>query len=144
MVARMAPLGTDDEALIERAADLVATHGDGELHSVAAAARAGDGRVVAGLNVFHFTGGPCAELVALGMAASEGMRQLATIVAVGDADRGIMPPCGRCRQVLLDHQPDIHVILPGESGPERVPIGRLLPHAWVWTPEGGSEPPGIR
>lgn len=140
----MTPLGPDDSALIDRASRLVATRGDGELHTVAAAARAPDGRMVAALNVYHFTGGPCAELVVLGMAAGEGLGPIATIVAVGDGGRGIMPPCGRCRQVLLDSQPEVRVILPGEGGPDLVPIRDLLPRGWSWTPDGGSEPLGAR
>jgi cytidine deaminase len=65
---------------------------------VASAARARDGRIVTGVNAYHFTGGPCAELVVLGAAAAEGAYDLETIVAVGDHDRGVVPPCGRCRQ----------------------------------------------
>jgi hypothetical protein len=47
-VPRVTALTDDDLALIDRAAELVAAHGDDELHTVAAAARALDGRVVAG------------------------------------------------------------------------------------------------
>lgn len=135
----MARLHDDDHALVAQAAELIAAHGDGEAHTVAAAVRSAGGEVVAGLNVYHFTGGPCAELVALGMAASAGMKRLTTIVAVGR--RGIMPPCGRCRQVLLDYQPDIDVIMPGNDEGRIVPIRSLLPGAWAWTMEGGTEPP---
>ena len=34
-----------------------------------------------GVNLFHFTGGPCAELVALGHARASGAREFSTIVA---------------------------------------------------------------
>ena len=140
----MIEIDSDDRELIERASALVAAHGDDELHTVAAAARSIDGRVVAGLNVYHFTGGPCAELVVLGMAASEGLGRLVSIVAVGDRGRGIMPPCGRCRQILLDYQPELHVILSDKPVPDKVPIYELLPRGWAWTLEGGSEPPEVR
>ena len=43
-------------------------------HTMGAAVRDADGRMFAGVNLFHFTGGPCAELVALG-AAGEQSRQ---------------------------------------------------------------------
>jgi cytidine deaminase len=135
------PLNADDRELIKHAAQLVEAHGDDRLHTVAAAGRARDGQIVAGLNVFHFTGGPCAEMVVVGMAAAAGLGPLATIVAVGDRGRGVMPPCGRCRQVLLDYQPELAVIVPTETGVEKVPISHLLPCGWAWTPEGGSEPP---
>lgn len=72
---------------------------------MAAVARARDGRIVTAVNVYHFTGGPCAELVLIGAAAAQGSYELDTVVAVGDRDRGVAPPCGRCRQVLLDFAP---------------------------------------
>lgn len=86
-------------------------------HSVAAAALSADGRVFTGVNVFHFTGGPCAEIVALGNAAAHGAAdQLTHIVAVGNEGRGVIPPCGRCRQMLLDLCPGIRVIVRGGEG----------------------------
>lgn len=97
---------------------------------MAAAARNRDGRIVTGLNVYHFTGGPCAELVVIGAAAGEGAYELTTIVAVGNDDRGVMPPCGRCRQVLLDHFPEIEVIVAAEDGLRSVPVLELLPYAY--------------
>ena len=86
-------------------------------HTVAAAAMDTTGRIFTGVNVYHFTGGPCAELVVLGQAASEGAGPLTTIVAVGDGGRGVIPPCGRCRQVLLDQHPDCFVIVPAKLAP---------------------------
>jgi cytidine deaminase len=52
-----------DLEIVETAAALVSTRTDGCYHTTAAAARARDGSVLSGINVFHFTGGPCAELV---------------------------------------------------------------------------------
>jgi cytidine deaminase len=130
-----------DAELVRRAEELVAARGDGANHTVAAAARGDDGRIVTGLNVSHFTGGPCAELVVLGAAAAAGIRQLTTIVAVNDAGRGILPPCGRCRQVLVDYFPDIRVIVPTTSGsPIVAPAGDLLPWGYRWTRNEGSRP----
>jgi len=104
------PLDPDRE-LIDVATRLIAARTDDRFHTTAPAARAGDGRILTGLNVFHFTGGPCAELVVLGRAAAEGVDELTQIVAVGDRDRGILSPCGRCRQVLLDLCPHIRVVV---------------------------------
>ncbi|KGO69593.1 Glycoside hydrolase, family 28 [Penicillium italicum] len=53
-------------------------------HSVASAALSSDGQIFTGVNVFHFTGGPCAELVVLGVAAGVGTPGLSHIVAVGE------------------------------------------------------------
>jgi cytidine deaminase len=67
--------------------------------------------------------------VALGVAAGAGAGPIAGIVAVGDEGRGVIPPCGRCRQVLLDQQPDCHVVVPGGDGPMTVPARDLLPYS---------------
>jgi cytidine deaminase len=90
--------------------------------------------------VFHFTGGPCAELVVLGRAAAEGVDELSQIVAVGDRDRGILSPCGRCRQVLLDLFPRIRVVVSTGSVAQAVRIDELLPWASGWDPESSSTP----
>lgn len=52
------------------------------------------------------------------------------MVTVGDGGRGVLAPCGRCRQVLLDQHPGCHVIVPTPDGPELVNARRLLPHAY--------------
>jgi len=82
------------------------------------------------VNGYHFTGGPCAELVVLGVAAAEAAGPLTTMVAVGDSGRGVIAPCGRCRQVLLDQHPGCHVIVPTSDGPELVNVRHLLPYAY--------------
>lgn len=69
-------------------------------HTVAAAAMDSTGRIHTAVNDYHFTGGPCAELVVLGVAAAAEAGPLTTMVAVGDSGRGVIAPCGRCRQVL--------------------------------------------
>ena len=108
-------------------------------HTMGAAVRSADGRTFAGVNLYHFTGGPCAELVALGMARAGGARELTTIVAVGNHARGPVGPCGRDRQVLFDYHPDIRVILPTELEVRSVSIRDLLPLAAVWTVDGGAQ-----
>jgi cytidine deaminase len=99
---------------------------------MAAAARTRDGRIVTAVNAYHFTGGPCAELVVIGAAATQGAYDLDTIVAVGDRDRGVVPPCGRCRQVLLDYFPAIKVIVGADKSLRTVPIGDLLAESYIW------------
>jgi cytidine deaminase len=148
-----------DHELIHAATHVARTRCRGDNHTVAAAARAADGRIVTAVNAYHFTGGPCAELVLIGAAAAQGVYDLRTIVAVGDRDRGVVPPCGRCRQVLLDYFPAIDVIVgrggaggtgrvdgtdeageaggtdgeDGETGRVRtVPVTDLLPVSYVW------------
>lgn len=124
--------------LVEAATRLVVAHAKGDDHTVACAARDRDGRIVTGLNVYHFTGGPCAELVTIGAAAAVGAYDLATVVAVGNDGRGVLPPCGRCRQVLLDYFPRIEVVVRTEDGLRAVPVRELLPYAYEAAPDGAD------
>ncbi|KAJ5972917.1 APOBEC/CMP deaminase zinc-binding [Penicillium vulpinum] len=103
-----------------------------DTHSVASAALSANGQVFTGVNVFHFTGGPCAELVVLGVAASAGTPRLSHIVAVGeDGNEGIiLSPCGRCRQVLHDLHPEIRAIVQKGGVVKSVSIDELLPYAY--------------
>lgn len=127
-----APPRPVDHELIQAATHIARTRCHGDNHTVAAAARARDGRIITAVNAYHFTGGPCAELVLIGTAAAQGAYVLDTIVAVGDRDRGIVPPCGRCRQVLLDYFPGIGVIVGTDDRPRTVSITGLLPESYVW------------
>ncbi|MGA5898035.1 cytidine deaminase family protein [Streptomyces venetus] len=128
-----------DHELIRAATQVAETRCRGDHHTVAAAARARDGRIVSAVNVYHFTGGPCAELALIGAAAAQGAYELDTIVAVGDRGRGVVPPCGRCRQVLLDYFPGIEVIVGSGDGVRTVPIGELLPASYVWADQLAAE-----
>ena len=120
----------DERRVLDVANDLAIRLGDNPTHSVAAAAMDTAGHVHTGVNVFHFTGGPCAELVVLGAAATADAGPLMTIVAVGDGGREVIAPCGRCRQTLLDLHPDCFVIVPTQGGPDCTPIRELLPYAY--------------
>lgn len=121
------------ERRVVEAAEVVARSLPGsDAHTVAAAVMDVNGNIYTGVNVFHFTGGPCAELVAVGAAAAANAGPLITIVAVGDGDRGVMAPCGRCRQVLLDLHPDVFAIVPAPDGDLLAqPIRDLLPSSYV-------------
>ncbi len=135
-------LTVDDQELIEFARQVVDANTDGEdgVHTMGAAVRDVDGQIYGGINLYHFTGGPCAELVALGHARASGARELTTIVAVGNWGRGPVGPCGRDRQVLFDYHPDIRVILPTDQGIRSVRITDLMPLAARWTIDSGTQP----
>ncbi|MER6009319.1 cytidine deaminase family protein [Streptomyces bluensis] len=126
------PIQHIDHELIQAAAHVARTRCRGDNHTMAAAARADDGRIITAVNAYHFTGGPCAELVLIGAAATQGAYELDTIVAVGDRDRGVVPPCGRCRQVLLDYFPTLKVIVGEDDRIRTVLITDLLPESYVW------------
>jgi cytidine deaminase len=134
-------LTSEDLELIEFARVIVDANTDGEygVHTMGAAVRGVDGKMYGGINLYHFTGGPCAELVALGHARASGARELSTIVAVGNEGRGPVGPCGRDRQVLFDYHPKIRVILPTTDGVRSVKISDLMPLGAVWTPDEGTQ-----
>ena len=81
-----------------------------------------DGRIFTGINVSHFSGGPCAENVALANAIAAGVASamspgvgdgawLTTIVAVTNDERGMISPCGRCGQIMFDFYPTSRSLL---------------------------------
>ncbi|WP_269859681.1 cytidine deaminase family protein [Streptomyces sp. RPT161] len=127
-----------DHELVTAATRTAQRYCRGDNHSVAAAARTHGGRIVTAVNAYHFTGGPCAELVLIGTAASQGDYDLSTMVAVADQDRGIIPPCGRCRQVLFDYFPALTVIVGPTTAPRAVSIAELLPDTYVWAEHGAD------
>lgn len=135
-------LTRDDEELIEFARSIVDANTDGDdgIHTMGAAVRGADGKIYGGINLYHFTGGPCAELVALGHARASGARELSAIVAVGNCGRGPVGPCGRDRQILFDYHPGIRVILPTPDGIRSVRIIDLMPLGALWTPDEGTQP----
>jgi cytidine deaminase len=123
-------LDPSDRELIEVASALIERHSDDFIHTVAAAIRDSDGSIHTGLNLYHFTGGPCAELVALANARAAGARTLVTIVAVGNNNRGVVAPCGRDRQVLADYHAGIRVLLPTDQGVQAASVEEVLPFAF--------------
>ena len=136
-------LTADEQALVDLAQTTIDASTDAGpdqdgVHTVGAAVRAGDGRAFVGVNLHHFTGGPCAELVALGAARAGGATSITTIVAAGNHGRGVIAPCGRDRQVLFDYHRDARVLLPTRDGVRSVAVTDLLPHAYDWTAEGGA------
>lgn len=86
------PLHDPEVRLIEAAESLARTLGADPDHTMAAAALDAAGRIHVGVNVLHFTGGPCAELVALGAAAAAHAGPLVAMAAVGDGARGSPRP----------------------------------------------------
>ncbi|MFE9931418.1 ASCH domain-containing protein [Streptomyces sp. NPDC005533] len=135
-------LDDDERELVALARRTIDAHTDADpdedgVHTVGAAVMAADYRMFPGVNLYHFTGGPCAELVALGAARARGARQMRCIVAVGNHGRGVLGPCGRDRQVFVDYYPTMRVIVPTPEGLRSVLAADLMPLAQRWTPEAG-------
>jgi cytidine deaminase len=96
---------------------------------VGAAALVDDGRVLTGCNVENISYGLglCAECGVVSALHSTGGGRLVALACV-DARGSTLMPCGRCRQVLLEHGgPELLVDHP--AGPRR--LGELLPDAFT-------------
>ncbi|BBZ62114.1 cytidine deaminase [Mycolicibacterium monacense] len=95
---------------------------------VGAAALVDDDRIVTGCNVENVSYGLglCAECSVVCALHSGGGGRLVALSCVGP-DSEVLMPCGRCRQVLLEHGgPDLLIDHP--HGPR--PLGELLPDAF--------------
>lgn len=72
----------------------------------------------------------CAERVALFKALSEGEREFESILIVASSG-DFCPPCGACRQVLMDFAPSLTVYLADKNGQfKSYSIADLLPESF--------------
>ena len=122
-----------DRELIQIALDVLAANFDDGVynHTVGCAIRCKNGNVYKGVNCDGIHGS-CAEYITMGIAISAGEREFDTIVAVHEEHLNcVIPPCGNCRQMLLEYCPDIKVIVNDNAGKLiKVSASDLLPFAW--------------
>ncbi|MBO4206726.1 cytidine deaminase [Micromonospora echinofusca] len=140
----------DLAALVDLARATISARYAENRHQIGAVIVAGDGRVFTGVHLEAMVGRAsiCAEAVALGRACAAGATDLRIALAVrhpkpSEARRDIklVPPCGLCRELLLDYGPDIRVVVDAGAGPELVALAGLLPHKYVgtkWAALGGA------
>ena len=96
---------------------------------VGAALMADDGRIFAGCNVENasYPAGICAERVALGAAVTAGARRFTRVVIVSVAHEPT-PPCGICRQALVEFAPNLEIMAVSPEGrTSRWTLAELLP-----------------
>ena len=100
---------------------------------VGAALRTSDGAIIAGCNVENasYPAGCCAERGALAAAVAAGHQRFTHVVVLTEAEKPT-PPCGICRQALLEFSPSMQVISLTTSGAEaRWSLADLLPHPFT-------------
>lgn len=96
---------------------------------VGAALRATDGTIFPGCNVENssYPAGICAERGAIAAAVAAGYRTFSHVVIVTDAERPT-PPCGICRQVLVEFSSQLEIISVTTAGAETIwSLSDLLP-----------------
>lgn len=100
---------------------------------VGAAVLTSTGKVFTGCNVENSSYGLtiCAERTALFKAISEGHTRFKAIAIASD-ENGFTPPCGACRQVIIELAGNIDVILARKNGETKIiPMKKLLPLAFT-------------
>ena len=101
---------------------------DIEVGGVAAALVTDKGHVYRGICIDTACSmGFCAEHAAIAAMLTAGEDKVAQIVAV-NWDKSVLPPCGRCREFLLQlGNPDAQVLVAKDTA---VPVKELLPWSW--------------
>ncbi len=112
---------------------------------VGAALLGRSGKVYLGTNVENASFGLsiCAERAAVFQAVAAGERDFAAIAVCADG-KVPTPPCGACRQVLLEFGPDMALLMAGEDGAagpvKRYTVADLVPEAFrSFEPGSGPE-----
>lgn len=111
------------------------------IQEVGAAVQVRTGQIYTGIHFETATGfaNICGEIAAICCMVAGGQRDLQTVAAVWRDPNGqhfLLPPCGRCREVISDFNPEAWVILSRAPShwdvaaikqPGKVRIGDLLP-----------------
>ncbi|MEM0463416.1 MAG: cytidine deaminase [Pyrobaculum sp.] len=99
---------------------------------VAAVVKTKSGRIYTGVNIENASYGltVCAERVAVFKAVSEGDRDIDTVVVYTDTDEPT-PPCGACRQVIMEFNPNALIVMAGRKKTVTAKLSELLPSAFT-------------
>lgn len=100
---------------------------------VGAALLGGDGTIVAGCNVENaaYPAGICAERGAVAAAVARGVRSFERLVVATEAEDPT-PPCGICRQVLVEFAPALEIVSITTTGREAAwRMDELLPQPFT-------------
>ncbi|WP_053240361.1 cytidine deaminase [Pyrobaculum islandicum] len=99
---------------------------------VAAVVKTKSGKVYTGVNVENASYGLtiCAERVAVFKAVSEGDRDIDVVVVYTDTEEPT-PPCGACRQVIAEFNPDALIVMASRTKVITVRLSELLPRPFI-------------
>ncbi len=109
-------------------------------YRVGAALLAADGSIHGGCNLENIILGasPCAEMVAVWKALSEGQREFVAVAVVAEGDPP-PAPCGRCRQLLQQWGVERVLVANPEGDREVLSMSALLPRPFHLTRPTGQE-----
>jgi cytidine deaminase len=140
-VKRRGKLAAADKELIAAASAAIKRRYRDDWQEVGAALRTRTGKIFTGVNLDAYLGrmAVCAEAVALGRAVVDlGDAGIDIIVAVRHPAPGernqeiaVVSPCGACRELIFDYDPNARVIVPNGKSPSVVAIAQLLPNKYT-------------
>ena len=138
---RQGKLAAADKELIAAASAAIKRRYRDDWQEVGAALRTRTGKIFTGVNLDAYLGrmAVCAEAVALGRAVVNlGDAGIDIIVAVRHPAPGemnqeiaVVSPCGACRELIFDYDPNARVIVPNGKSPSVVAIAQLLPNKYT-------------
>jgi cytidine deaminase len=135
------PLTEVDRAVLQQAIDAADRLYMPGVQEVGAALRTASGQIFSAIHFETATGfaNVCGEIAAICCMVAAGHRDVDTIAAVwrdAEGQHYLLPPCGRCREVISDFNPQAWVILTTERNhwdaaaierPIKVRVAELLP-----------------
>jgi cytidine deaminase len=101
-------------------------------YKVGAALLCSDGTVFTGCNVENasYSLTICAERNAVFQAVAAGQRDFLALAIFVDGEV-LFPPCGACRQVLAEFNPNLHILYANRLGSILSDLDTLLPQAFT-------------
>ncbi len=116
--------------IARRYAKPVTFNGYIECGHVAAALETEDGAIYSGISIDSACSlGFCAEHAAVAEMLKNGQSVIKAIVAVGSSGN-VVPPCGRCRELLSQLSDKNKATLVGVNNTTQVTLEQLIPYDW--------------
>lgn len=119
-------------AAVEAARAFIAQRQRGDWHTVACVVLTASGGRFVGLNLDSTLprASVCAEPVAIGMSMAADPDDRVTFVASVNRRGEVIPPCGPCRELMLDYAAQAVVAVPGGTDFATLSMTDLMPAAY--------------